>query len=78
MIGNLTIKDVTKQVEMPFTVTTAEFGGHKRLGAEATLTIDRMDYHVDWDKAPGVVDHSIKIELDIEAGLPKPAAPAAK
>jgi len=75
-IGNLTIKDVTKQVEMPFTVTAAEFGGKKHLGADATLTINRMDYHVDWDKVPGMVDKTIKIELNIEAGPAK--APDAK
>jgi polyisoprenoid-binding protein YceI len=70
-IGNLTIKDVTKQVELPFTVTTAAIGGQKHLGADASLTINRMDYHVDWDKMPGTVDKNIKIDLNIEAGQPK-------
>jgi len=73
-IGNLTIKDVTKQVELPFTVTTAELGGKKRLGSDATLTINRNDYHVDWNKMPGVVDDTVKIELNIEAGQPAAAA----
>lgn len=73
-IGNLTIKDVTKQVELPFTVNTAEVGGQKKLGADATLTINRMDYHVDWDKMPGTVDKTIKITLNVEAGQPKAAA----
>jgi polyisoprenoid-binding protein YceI len=77
-IGNLTIKDVTKQVEMPFTVATSEMGGKKRLGADASLTINRMDYHIDWNKMPGVVDNTVKIELNIEAGQPKPPAPEAK
>jgi polyisoprenoid-binding protein YceI len=65
-IGNLTIKDVTKQVELPFTVNVAEMGGQKHLGADATLTINRMDYHVDWDKVPGMVDKTVKITLNIE------------
>lgn len=73
-IGNLTIKDVTKQVELPFTVNTAEVGGQKKLGADATLTINRMDYHVDWDKMPGTVDKTIKITLNVEAGQPKAAS----
>src|SRR6185369_6142244 len=73
-IGNLTIKDVTKQVELPFTVTTAELGGKKRLGSDATLTINRNDYHVDWNKMHGVVDDTVKIELNIEAGQPAAAA----
>jgi polyisoprenoid-binding protein YceI len=73
-IGNLTIKDVTKQVELPFTVNAAEMGGQKRLGADASLTINRMDYHVDWNKMPGTVDKDVKIELNIEASQPKAAA----
>ena len=73
-IGNLTIKDVTKQVEVPFTVNAAAMGGQKRLGADATLTINRMDYHVDWDKVPGTVDKEVKIELNVEASQPKAAA----
>jgi polyisoprenoid-binding protein YceI len=77
-IGNLTIKDVTKQVELPFTVNTTEMGGQKSLGADATLTINRFDYHVDWDKMPGTVDKTVKIELNIEATQPKAAAATAK
>ncbi len=72
-IGNLTIKDVTKQVEVPFTVNAAALGGQKRLGVDATFTINRMDYHVDWNKMPGGVGNDIKIELNIEADGPKTA-----
>ncbi len=73
-IGNLTIKDVTKQVEVPFTVNAAALGGQKRLGVDATFTINRMDYHVDWNKMPGGVGNDIKIELNIEADGPKTAS----
>jgi hypothetical protein len=38
------------------------------------LTINRNDYHVDWNKMPGVVDDTVKIELNIEAGQPAAAA----
>ncbi len=75
-IGNLTIKDVTKQVEIPFTVNAGDLGGQKKLGADGAFAINRMDYHVDWNKMPGAVDKDIKIELNVEAGVPK--APAAK
>ena len=78
IIGNLTIKDVTKRVEMPFTVNVAEVGGQKHLGADASLTINRMDYHVDWNKMPGVVDNTIKIDLNVEASQPKAAAATSK
>jgi polyisoprenoid-binding protein YceI len=77
-IGNLTIKDVTKQVELPFTVNVAEMGGQKHLGADATLTINRMDYHVDWDKVPGMVDKTVKITLNIEGKQAAAAAANAK
>lgn len=77
-IGNLTIKDVTKQVELPFTVNVAEMGGQKHLGADANLTINRMDYHVNWNKAPGTVDKNIKITLNIEAKQAAVAAATAK
>jgi polyisoprenoid-binding protein YceI len=77
-IGNLTIKDVTKQVELPFTVNVAEMGGQKHLGADATLTINRMDYHVDWDKVPGMVDKTVKITLNIEGKQAAAAAATAK
>ncbi len=70
-IGNLTIKDVTKQVEIPFTVNAAEVGGQKKLGADGSLTINRMDFHVDWDKMPGTVGKDIKIDLSVEANVPK-------
>ena len=77
-VGNLTIKDVTKQVELPFTVNVAEMGGQKHLGADATLTINRMDYHVDWNKAPGTVDKNVKITLNIEGKQAAAAAATAK
>lgn len=67
-IGNLTIKDITKQVELPFTVTAAEAGGKKRLGVETTITIDRFDYHVSYDEPThSVVGKEIKIDIDLEA-----------
>jgi polyisoprenoid-binding protein YceI len=40
--GDLTIKDVTKQVQIPFTLeSTGEHGVFK-----GTLSLDRLDYHV--------------------------------
>ncbi len=79
-IGNLTIKDVTRQVELPFTVDSAEVGGKKRIGVEASLPINRFDYHVSWDDPThSVVGPNVKIELSIEAVQAQPApATAAK
>ena len=66
-IGTLTIKDVTKQVELPFIVTGPVKGpwGNTRYGIEAKTTIDRKDFNVLWNKtmdAGGVV---VSDEVDI-------------
>lgn len=66
-IGNLTIKDVTKQVELPFTLTQAEVRGKKKIGVEANLTINRLDYHVNYDSTGTTVSKDVKIEIDLEA-----------
>ena len=66
-IGNLTIKDVTKQVELPFTLTQADVRGKKKLGIETSLTINRLDYHVDYDPTGTTVSKEVKIEIDLEA-----------
>ncbi len=66
-IGNLTIKDVTKQVELPFTLAQAEARGKKKLGIETSLTINRLDYHVSYDPSGATVSKEVKIEIDLEA-----------
>ncbi len=69
--GDLTIKDVTKEVSFPFEFNGfVEFMGTKRFGAEANLTINRQDYHVEWNKALDngglVVGNDVEIALHIE------------
>jgi polyisoprenoid-binding protein YceI len=66
-IGNLTIKDVTKQVELPFTLSQADVRGKKKLGIETSMTINRLDYHVDYDPSGTTVSKEVKIEIDLEA-----------
>jgi polyisoprenoid-binding protein YceI len=80
--GPLQIKDVTKNVEIPFDLTVADMPrGGKGLGASGTFKVNRNDYHV---AKSGIVDNGatvgneITIELNVEAHPPKPAAPAAK
>jgi polyisoprenoid-binding protein YceI len=66
--GNLTIRDVTKVVEIPFTVAQGKgMKGELRLGVEATLTINRYDYHVNYDPTGLGVSKDVNIELSIEA-----------
>jgi len=74
--GPLTIKDVTKTIEIPFDLTAATtpmFG--PSVGASADFKINRNDYHV---AKASVVDNGatvgtdIAIELNVEAHQPKP------
>lgn len=64
-IGNLTMKDVTKQVELPFTLNQAE--ANKKLGIDSELTINRFDYHIDFDPSGATVSKDVKIEINLEA-----------
>ncbi len=75
--GPLTIKDVTKTVEIPFEVTKANTQFGPAVGVSADFKINRNDYHV---AKAGITDNGatvgtdISIELNIEAHAPKPAA----
>ncbi len=66
--ATLTIRDVSKQVEIPFTLAQGKGPkGESRLGVEAALTMNRFDYHVSWDSTGTVVGKDVKIELNVEA-----------
>jgi polyisoprenoid-binding protein YceI len=67
--GNLTIRDVTKPVEIPFTLAQGKGAkGEPRLGAEGSLKINRYDYHVSYDPTGMGVGKDVSIDLSIEAG----------
>jgi polyisoprenoid-binding protein YceI len=80
--GELTMKGVTKQIEVPFEFTTVETPRGKVVGASATLKLNRMDYGVNWNRmletGGAVVGHEVKIELNVEARSAAPPAPAKK
>ena len=68
-VGKLTIRDVTRDVEIPFTLAQGKSPkGQPRLGVDATLVLNRFDYHVSWDKTGTLVGKDVNIELSIEAG----------
>jgi len=74
--GPLTIKDVTKTVEIPFEITKADTPMGPAVGVSANFKVNRNDYHV--AKASVVdngatVGNDIRIELNVEAHQPKPA-----
>ena len=81
--GTLTIHGVAKDVDLPFTLNgpLATPRG-KVMGADAGLTINRMDYGVSWSRSLDgggmVVSNDVKIELNVEARTTPPAPPAAK
>ena len=70
--GNLTIKDVTKEVRLDVTGPTAPITamGTQHRGFSATTKINRQDFHVSAD--PGMVGDDITILIDGEMALPPP------
>jgi polyisoprenoid-binding protein YceI len=80
--GVLTIRGVSKNVDLPFKVNgPISVGPNSLLGAEASLTINRQDYGVAWSKSlanPGelVVGNDVKIDINVEAKQVKPGAAA--
>lgn len=78
--GSLTIKGVSKDVDLAFTLggPIDPGRGGKLLGAEAALTINRQDYGVTWSRtlAGGelIVANDVAIEINVEARQAAPAA----
>ncbi len=77
MTGNLTIKGITKPVEIPFTLSGPinDPWGNSRLAAEGSTTINRRDFGVTYNNkmqdGSAVVGDMVKISLNIEAVKPK-------
>jgi len=66
-IGTLTIKDVTRELELPFTVTGPVKGpwGNTRYGIEAKTTINRKDFNVLWNKTMDTGGLVVSDDVDI-------------
>lgn len=77
MTGNLTIRDVTKEVtfDCVFHGTVNDPMGNTKAGFTATATINRQDFGVKWNKsldAGGVVvGDDVTITLELELGMAK-------
>lgn len=81
LVGDLTIRGVTKEVVLDGTmVGTAVMRGNEIAALEASTTINRMDYGLKWNKlteAGGVVvSHDVEIILEIEAAKQAESATA--
>jgi polyisoprenoid-binding protein YceI len=72
-VGDLTIRGVTREVALPFTLNgkIVDPWGKTRIGAEAELTINRHDFGVSWsermDSGGLVVGNEVKITISVEA-----------
>lgn len=76
--GDFTLKGVTKQVSIPFTITGAvkDPRGNTRFGVSARTVINRRDYGITWGKPleGGGLDigNEVTIKLHLEAVKPAP------
>lgn len=73
LVGNLTLRGVTKEVSIPFTITgkITDPLGKTRIGLEGTLSLKRLDYGVAWSKKMDngslIVSNDVKITIHVEA-----------
>jgi polyisoprenoid-binding protein YceI len=71
--GRLTIRDVTREVILPFQLSIREDGESRRADAHGELTISRLDYGVgqgEW-ASTGTVGEEVVIRLEIIASAPR-------
>ncbi len=72
-IGNFTLKDVTHQIELPFTLQgpVTDYMGKSRIAVHTGTKINRHDYHVQYDSrlkdGSPVVGEEVTIDLQVEA-----------
>jgi len=69
--GDLTIRDVTRRIEMPFELLgPISAMGQTRYAAEASVEINRQDFGVKWNRALDngglVVSDTVRIEIYVE------------
>ena len=70
-VGDLTLRGVSKEVALPFTLSGPVVAFGKRIGVESEITINRHDYGVSWNnmlEGGGlIIGPEIKITLNVEA-----------
>ncbi len=80
--GKLTIKDVSKQVvlDVEWLGTATDPWGNQKAAFSGTTKFNRKDFGIVWNKtldAGGyLIGEEVEIEINIEAQIPKPEAPA--
>ena len=75
--GDLTLKGVTRQVSLPFTITGAikDPWGNTRFGVNAKTVINRRDYGITWGKPldGGGLDVGNEVTINLQLEAVKPA-----
>lgn len=72
LVGELTIRDVTKPVELDVTYlgTVTDPWGNEKAGFAATTEIDREDFGITWNQAleagGWMIGNAVRIELDVQ------------
>jgi polyisoprenoid-binding protein YceI len=73
LVGNFTIRDVTKEIRLPLTVRgpIKDPWGNTRLGLTTEIVINRKDYGLTWNKALEagglVVGEEVTLKIEAEA-----------
>ncbi|MFQ5512636.1 MAG: YceI family protein [Candidatus Krumholzibacteriia bacterium] len=77
MTGDLTVRDVTKEVSFPFELKgpLTDPWGNDRLGTQFTLTIDRRDFGINFDRklksGEPMLGDEVAINIALEAVAPR-------
>lgn len=74
--GTLTMHGVSKDIQLPFTLTgPVNLGDKTKIGISATMTLNRQDYGISWakklDSGGLVVSDEVKVTIESEAALKK-------
>jgi polyisoprenoid-binding protein YceI len=76
LVGNLTIRGITKEVTLAVEASPIikGMGGERRIGAHATTELNRQDFGVQWNRTLDgggvVVGDEVQITLDLELTQP--------
>lgn len=70
--GDITIRGVTKQISVPVeSFGGADFGKGYRAGFEATFTIKRSEFGVNYGVEGGAIGDDVKVVVSLEGTAPK-------